>query len=211
MKKLAVLFVVLLTITAFTAPSFADGVAEQPKPKSLILKEIGKRHRADGSVSLCAIMLGDTARQDAVADARSKVMQGPLGVFALNAAHYAPNADGTWRMWNFRTPTPENLMEWVDYITRPEVQEVIETLNKAQAQKDFGGPGEFIWIRAAVPVSELPPPLNRLSAETLAPVLSFFHYNEDGTIRIELKDPFWEGPNARVVFESMIAEISITK
>jgi len=35
--------------------------------------------------------------------------------------------------------------------------------------------------------------------------------NEDGTIRIELKDPFWEGPKAMAVFERMNAELGSVK
>jgi hypothetical protein len=215
MKKFAALIFAIFLALVFIGPSFGGEprVAASAKPLPLMLKALGTRYvlRDDvviGSVNLCVITFGDTVWQDAAADARSKVMQGPLGAFALNAAHYAPNADGTWRMWNFRPATPENLMEWVDYIARPEVQKVIDNLNKAETQKDFGGPDEFIWIRASVKASELPYPLNRMSAETLAPVLSIFHYNEDGTMRIELRDPFWEAPKALVIFERMNAELN---
>ncbi len=114
-------------------------------------------------------------------------------------------------MWNFRPPKPEEFIEWFDYISNPKIQAFLETFDRTNIPRDFGKEGDIIYVRRRVLASELPSPLNRVSAEALAPVLSIFHYNEDGTMRLELRDPFWEENKARVVFRRLLEEINATK
>ena len=172
-----------------------------------MMKVEGKRISKLGVVNLCVITLGDTAWQDAKADMRGKALQGVFGPFALSAAQYAPNGDGTWRMWNFRPPKPEETVAWVEYVSSTEVADFLSKFDRMVPQ-DFGNPGDFIYVRGHIATSELLEPFNRASAETLASALSLFRYNEDGTMRMELRDPYWEEDKAQAIFNALSAEIN---
>ena len=209
MKRFWFLAVIAFVGVLFPASSFGKESRKNTPP--LMLKEEGNRYTSQGVINLYAITLGNTSMQDEKASIRNKAMQEALGPFATNAAHYAPNNDGTWRMWNFRPPKPEEFIEWFDYISNPKIQAFLETFDRTNIPRDFGKEGDIIYVRRRVLASELPSPLNRVSAEALAPVLSIFHYNEDGTMRLELRDPFWEENKARVVFRRLLEEINATK
>jgi hypothetical protein len=201
MKKFLTFLVIVFAIVLCVAQE-----VRAEKPLALMMKVEGTRHTENGAINLCVITLGDTAWQDAKADMRSKSMPGNIGPFALNAAQYAPNGDGTWRMWNFRSPMPEQTMQWIEYIGSTEVSEFLENFDRKTPQ-DFGKPGDFIHARGHIAASELPEPFNKASAATLASALSLFRYNEDGTWRMELRDPYWEEEKAQVIFNALSAEI----
>jgi|GEM_PF-3365042 len=225
MKKFLALLVIVLAVTLCAAQAClaeASGVAQEvraEKPLALMMRVEGTRYimqfdgekyTIQGTVKLCSITLGDTAEQDAKANGRGKVYQRELGPFALNAAQYTPNGDGSWRMWNFRPPKfdakLEEMSEWIEYLGRKDVSEFLENFDR-NATQNFGKPGDFIYVRGHIAVSELPEPFNRASAETLKAVLSLFRYNEDGTMRVELRDPYWEEDKAQAIFNALSAEI----
>jgi hypothetical protein len=208
-KMLVAVMIVVVGMLSMTQEARAE------KPLVLMMKVEGTRYILRdgvmiGSKNLYVITLGDTAWQDAKAEARGRAMQGKLGPFASNAAQYAENGDGSWRMWSFRPPKfdarLEEMNEWIEYLGREDVSEFLENFDRNTPQ-DFGKPGDFIYARGHIAVSELPEPFNRASAETLKAVLSLFRYNEDGTMRMELRDPYWEEDRAQVIFDALSAEM----
>lgn len=90
----------VLLLTVF-APGGACWAGEAP----LLLKEMGLRTRYDSAnpngsqTRLFVLTVGDTSSQDERGFARARAR---LGHFAMNAAQYFPNRDGTWKHLNLR-------------------------------------------------------------------------------------------------------------
>jgi len=198
---------------AFAAARAAVAVRPAPPARPfppLMMKVEGQRHSGGRTINLYVITLGDTTRQDEASYARRDTYQGIFARFAMDAAQYTRNADGTWRMWNLRPPKPEELDRWRAYLDRREVMDLLVALQKDPAfAEDFGAPGDFIHTRGHVPPAELPFPLPRANPQTLRPFLALFQYNEDQTMRLELADPDWEEGRAQVVFERLSRELSV--
>lgn|SRR3989338_167662 len=152
---------------------------------------------------------GDTSRQDSIANSPGRAMSGPFG---MNAANYYQNADGSWNLFNFKLPAEslrdknaaEERQDFRDYLDKPKVKAILED---PHAKTDFGRPGDFIYRRMGLPSHELPAPFNRLSKEALAPLQHILQYNEDGSMKIYIKQPLDQDGQAQQVFSRIVDEL----
>lgn len=153
---------------------------------------------------------GDTSRQEALSRSAARARMGPWG---MNAANYYHNENGSWNLFNFRLPSEsttdpralEERQSFRDYQSRPDVRKAVKN---AGAKINFGEPGEFIFKRMGLSSGELPAPLNRLSVEALAPLDHIQQFNEDGTMKIYIKQPMDRDGSAQRVFQRIVEETS---
>lgn len=195
----------VLLLTVF-APGGVCWAGEAP----LLLKEMGLRTRYDpatrssSQTRLFLLAIGDTSRQDERALGRARA---GLGRFAMNAAQYFPNGDGTWKLLNFRLPerTVEETQRFLGIIADPKVKEFLKS--PYDFPGDFGQPGDFVFKCSSIPKSELPHPFRAVSEEALQPIEGIFQYNEDGTMTLLLREPHDEDGSAQKAFEHLKGEI----
>lgn len=157
---------------------------------------------------------GDTSAQDAVANSPGRSNFGP---FAMNAAFYYHNADGSWNLFNFRLPSesltdPHAIVErasFLEFLGRPEVREL---MGEPYTKTNFGKQTDFIYKRMELKTTELPEPFRHLPKPVLDTVESIFQYNVDGTAKIFLRKDFDLDGNAQGIFnylmrtETLVAE-----
>jgi len=155
------------------------------------------------------VSYGDPRKQDAEAVSPSRTSLGP---FAMNAAFYYHNADGTWNLFNFRLPSEslteasaiDERLKFRDYLGRKEVRSL---MGNPYNQVDFGSDGDFIVKRMKLTHDRLPEPFNQLSTGVLESIESILIYNADGTGKIYFRKPLDLDGFAQTVFERLNREI----
>lgn len=187
---------------------FARQVAETG---GLSLRRMGTRttftpgRPQPSEAGLYLLTIGDPTAEDARALNRA---QAGFGHFAMNAAQYFANGDGTWKLVSLRLPAhsapDEEKQAFLEALRRPDVRRAAEDPYQAP---DIGRPGDFVEIRRAVPGKELPAPLDALTPEALAGVQAVFRYHADGTMKLLLAQPWDEEERAREVFERITSAL----
>lgn len=173
---------------------------------ALSLRVMGRRFGYDPATglqrdtTLYLVTLGDPEREDERALNRA---QAGFGAFAMNAAQYFPNEDGTWRVFNFRLPRDNDEADkqaFLDFLASREARDVLQD---AYERKDFGKPSGFVYRRMRLEAAELPYPFNRSSREALAPFIGIFIYNADSTGKLLIRQPNDEDGKAQEVFAGL--------
>lgn len=181
-------------LAAFLAAPAAAG------PVEIFLESYGSL----GGQHVFKLMVGDTTRQSLLAHERGRFNPTP---FDPNAAHYYPNGDGSWRVWNWRLPGSEQEREaFRVFLSKPEVKDILE--RGEHSVRDFGEPGDFIYQRARIAAGALPEPLAALSPGILARFGLIRQYNADSTIEIYPLRPHDLGEEAERLYLEMIESLS---
>ncbi len=153
---------------------------------------------------------GDPSAQEAAAMSSGRSAMGP---FAMNAAFYFQNPDGTWNLFNFRLPSesltdPKALDErqrFRDYLSRADVREL---LNDPYTKVDFGQPGDFIYKRMGLSGSELPDPFKRFPVAAMGKIEAIFQFNADLTAKLYFRKPYDLEGKAQPVFQELVNSLN---
>lgn len=175
---------------------------------ALALREMGRRYSQDPvtgvarDVKVYLVTLGDPSREDERTAGRN---QAGFGAFAMNAAQYFPNGDGTWRVFNFRLPRENDEADKQAFFNFLMSRSAEDVLRDPYERKDFGVSGGFVYRRMRIDSSELPAPFNRSKPEALAPFIGLFHYNADGAGKLIIREPDDEKGKAQEVFARLLS------
>lgn len=148
---------------------------------------------------------GDTSQQDAIANSPTRSAFGP---FAMNAAFYFHNPDGTWNLFNFRLPSEsmtdpaaiEERARYREYLSRPDVRALMQS---PYEKENFGKPEDYIYKRMGLKTEELPEPFNKYPEAALEKIDSIFQYNADSTAKIYFRKPHDLEGKAQLVLEEI--------
>jgi len=204
MKTLRLVALLFVSTAAAAAPLGAP-VAPVQAEMRLGMRESGDRTEisADQLVTkkVFILVIGDPSREDQRMMGRTLA---GLGAFAMDSAQYFHNEDTSWRVFNFRMPSPGESEAFIDFLSDPRAEQF---LKDPYVRENVGKPGDFVYKNMNVPQSDLPAPLSRASTKTLEAIAGIFRYNADGTMKIFLKQPLDEEENAKQVYWQLKKEI----